>query len=158
MPSRGLVSLQRAASLLLSHTHHFHSEVKTKAHHGTDDSDLIFFDIRLDSVTLTEPGLAVLGGFVWMYAFPNSVCRGLGCKCNFCICAERNIIRTKCTQVNSWCDSGLSHSPFLHSMLLWFSKRLFSELFSCFPLLSNILPQRVATLSDGCLFRVGAGK
>lgn len=157
MPSRGLVSLQRAASLLLSHTHHFHSEVKTKAHHGTDDSDLIFFDIILDSVTLTEPGLAVLGGFVWMYAFSNSVCRGLGCKCNFCICAERNLICTKCTQVNSWCDSGLSHSPFLHSTLLWFSKRLFSELFSCFPLLSNILPQSVATLSDGCLFRVGAG-
>lgn len=60
------MSLQRAVSLLLSHTHHFHSvsEVKTKPHHGTDDSDLVFFDIRLDSVTLTEPGLAVFAGFV----------------------------------------------------------------------------------------------
>ncbi len=65
MPSPGLVSLQRAVALLLSHTHHFHSlsEVKTKPRRETDDSDLVFFDIGLDSVTLTEPGLAVLAGF-----------------------------------------------------------------------------------------------
>lgn len=65
MPSRGLVSLRRAVSLPLSHTHHFHSlsEVKTKPCRETDDSDLVFFDIKLDSVTLTEPGLTVLAGF-----------------------------------------------------------------------------------------------
>lgn len=72
------MSLRRAVSLpLLSHTNHFDSlsEVKTKPHRGTDDSDLVFFDIRLDSVTLTEAGLAVLSGFVWMYTFARTLHR-----------------------------------------------------------------------------------
>lgn len=35
------------------------SEVETKPHYGTDDSDFIFFDTGFDSVTMTEPGLPV---------------------------------------------------------------------------------------------------
>lgn len=65
MPSQGLVSLQRAVLLPLSHSYHFDSasQVKTKSHRGTHDSYRVVFDIRLDSVTLTEPGLAVLLAF-----------------------------------------------------------------------------------------------
>lgn len=76
MPSRGLVSLQTAVSLPLSHTHHFHSlsEVKTKAPHETDDSDLFCCDMKPDSVTLTEPGLTVLAVFFfWKYTFANTL-------------------------------------------------------------------------------------
>lgn len=70
MPSQGLVSLQRAVTLLLSPTHHFHSlsKVKTKPYHGTDDSDVVFFRMRLDSMTLTDPGLVVLIAYERMYA------------------------------------------------------------------------------------------
>lgn len=70
MLSHGLASLWRAAELLLSHTHHFHSlsEVRTKCRSETDDSDPFFFllhcDMRPDSVTLTEPGLTLLAAFV----------------------------------------------------------------------------------------------
>ena len=153
MPSRGLVSLRRAVSLLLSHTHHFHSpsQVKTKPHRETDDSDLVFFDIRLDSVTLTEPGLSTLVVFDCIhvrstYAQTFALKESLflyffNCSLGWFLCG----CRVK------------AQAPFVPFMLLWFSKRLFSAFFSWILLLSSILPQRDATLSDGCLFRVGAG-
>lgn len=55
-----------------------------------------------------------------------------------------------------WCSVG-AQTLFVHFMLLWFCERLFSAFFSLISLHSNILPQRDATLSDGCLFGGGAG-
>lgn len=84
------MSLRRAALLLLSHTHHFHSlsEVKTKPHRETDDSDLVFFDIRLDSVTLTEPGLTVFAAF---YLNALYKCENARRSAHAAICTEQNM-------------------------------------------------------------------
>lgn len=49
----------------------------------TDDSDLVFFDIKLDSVTLTEPGLAVLAVFLLNLYMCNYV-EFYMCTCGLC--------------------------------------------------------------------------
>lgn len=149
MPSQGLVSPQRPVSLLLSHTHHFHSlsEGKTKPHHGADDSDLVFFDIRLDSVTLTEPGLAALAEFVWMCTFVNTYWFT-------CTCMQLQLLHWKTAYMlmHKFTPVLMRDSKpasFLFPFIwLWFSERLFSAFFSWISLPSNILPQRDATLSD----------
>lgn len=138
MPSRGLVSLWRAVSLLFPHTHHFHSpsQAKTKPHRETDDSDPVFFDIRLDSATLTEPGLSTLVVFDCMHVRSTSA-QTFAVKCLY------SFIFFNCSL--GWFLRGCgvkARAPFVPFMLLWFSKRLFSAFFSGILLLSNILPPK----------------
>lgn len=156
MPSQGLVSPQRPVSLLLSHTHHFHSlsEGKTKPHHGADDSDLVFFDIRLDSVTLTEPGLAVLAEFVWMCTFVSTYRSTVRvCSCSFCI--KKTLICKCTTSPLCWC--GIWEQPPFCSLLYCFDflKDYFQHSFLGFHFLAIFYPKGMPHYQM-TLFRVGA--
>lgn len=117
-------------------------------------------DMRPDLVTLTEPGLTVLSGDFYLILFTRFWGRYA-----FALRPKPSALRGSSINAQNarefiCVDVALEHRLLLFPLCCFdFSKRLFSAffIFSLISHLSNILPQRDATLSDGCLFGVGTG-